>query len=79
MQKHMSMCEHCITRQMTDAEMGLEIDSSKRCEVGQIDRCVLTKEGATQAGHAAVLSIVDVATKFTVFCAAEGQTTLETT
>ena len=39
---------------------------------------MLTKEEAAQAGYAAVLSIVDVATRFTAFCAAEGQAALET-
>ena len=45
-QKHMSMCEHCITRQMTDAGMGLGVDSSRRCET-DISLCADERRGST--------------------------------
>ena len=72
-QKHIGMCEHCVTRETKQDRNGLGCDSSCRCDVLQLDRCVLTNEEREQAGYAGVLGIVDVATRFTVYIAAEGQ------
>jgi hypothetical protein len=77
-QKHIGMCEHCITRESKQDRNGLGCDSSCRCDVLQLDHCVLTNEEREQAGYAGVLGIVDVATRFTVYIAAEGQTSEET-
>ena len=51
---------------------------SCRCDVLQLDHCVLTNEERDQVEYARVLGIVDVAKKFTVYIAAEGQTAEET-
>ena len=77
-QRHVGMCEHCITRETKRDANGLGCDSSCRCDVLQLDHCVLTNEEREQAGYAGVLGIVDVATRFTVYVAAEGQTAEET-
>ena len=65
-QRHVGMCEHCITRETKRDANGLGCDSSCRCDVLQLDHCVLTNEEREQAGYAGVLGIVDVATRFTV-------------
>jgi hypothetical protein len=77
-QKHIGMCEHCITRETKRDQNGLGCDSSCRCDVLQLDHCVLTDEEREQAGYAGVLGMVDVATRLTVYTAAEGQTAEET-
>ena len=64
-QKQIGMCEHYITRETKQDRNGLGCDSSCRCDVLQLDHCVLTSEEREQAGYAGVLGIVDVATRFT--------------
>ena len=76
-QKHIGMCEHCMTRESKQDRNELGCDNSCRCDVLQLDHCALMNEKRGQVGYAGVWGIVDVDTRFTVYIAAEGQTTEE--
>jgi hypothetical protein len=77
-QKHISMCAHCISVSEKAAEHGLGVDTVRRADVIQIDHFILEDDQKELAGCIGALSIVDVATRFAVYADAQGQTALET-
>ena len=77
-QKHISMCAHCISMSEKAAEHGLGVGTVRRAEEVQVDHFILEDEQKEMAGCIGALSIVDVATRFAVYTDAQGQTALET-
>ena len=77
-QKHISMCAHCISVSEKATEHGLGIVIVRRADVIQVDHFILDDDQKELAGCIGALSIEDVATRFAVYADAQGQTALET-
>ena len=77
-QKHISMCAHCISVSEKATEHGLGVDTVRRADVIQVDHFILDDDQKVLAGCIGALSIVDVATRFAVYADAQEQTALET-
>jgi hypothetical protein len=72
--EHWEMCAHCLERRRGAVSVGTGIGTYRRAAVVQGDHKVLTKEEALLAGYVAVLTLVCVATRFTIYIAVKSQT-----
>jgi hypothetical protein len=76
--RHWEMCAHCIEQMQVVQPGGRGSETSARFRVLQADHKVLTDREAGECGCPAVLSLVDVATRVTVYVPAGSQTACET-
>ena len=76
--EHIDSCADCLEERKAVAEIGAGIVAAGRGDVLQMDHYVLSKDEAALAGVPVVLTICDVATRYTEFEAADTQTAGET-
>ncbi len=77
---HIDACAHCIGKATSEAAVGVGIQSLRRGSVTQADHRVLTnkEKEAIQGEYTAVLTIVDIATRWVLYVPVRGQSALET-
>jgi len=77
---HIDRCAYCLEKATAAAAVGIGILSLKRGSVAQADHRVLTnrEKEATGGKYDAVLTVVDIATRWTLYVAVKGQSATRT-
>jgi hypothetical protein len=78
--QHLDSCAYCLDKMSAAAAVGVGIQSLRRGSVTQADHRVLTNKEKEASGgkYEAVLTIVDVATRWVLYVAVENQSALAT-